>query len=346
MRFAFTEDQLAFRDAVRSLLERECPPDVVRAAWDGKPTEVWSHLAEMGVVGMAAPEEHGGLGMGELELVLVLEECGRAAVPDPVVEHAAVVVPALRDAGGKLAKRWLASLATGEAVATAALGPAPLIPDADRAALLLDDHDGCIHAVELATCDLTPMRSVDRARPLFAVGWSAEKDNKLEGADFDLSFDRGALGAAAQLLGLADRMISMTAEYAKDRHQFGRPIGSFQAVQHHLANALLRLEFARPVIYRAAHAVAHGEPDRPLLVSMAKAYAGDAADLAARVALQVHGAIGYSWECDLHLFMKRAWSLAVAWGDAAFHRRRVGDWLLEQPSSKNSPSKNEENPSA
>lgn len=329
MRFAFTDDQLAFRDAVRALLEKECPPEVVRAAWDGKPTEIWGHLAEMGVVGMTAPEEHGGLAMTELDLVLILEECGRAALPDPILEHTAVVIPALRDAGGGLAARWLPSLATGEAVATAALGPAPLVADADRATLLLDDHDGCAHLVELSTCDVTPLRSVDGARPLFAVGWSAEKENKID-ADVDLAFDRAALGAAAQLLGLADRMISMTVEYAKEREQFGRPIGSFQAVQHHLADALLRLEFARPAVYRAAHAVAHHEPDRPLHVSMAKAMAGDAAETAARAALQVHGAIGYSWEHDLHLFMKRAWSLAVAWGDGPFHRRRVGDWVLNK----------------
>ena len=248
MRFSLTDDQRAFRDAVRLLLERECPTEVVRAAFDGKPTEVWTHLAEMGVVGMTAPEEHGGLGMTELELVPVLEECGRAGLPDPLVEHTAVAVPALRDAGGKLAKKWLAPLAAGEAVATAALGPTPLIPDADRATLLLDDHDGCIHVVELASCDVTAMRAVDRARPLFAVGWSAEKSNKLEGADFDLAFDRGALGTAAQLIGLADRMIVMAADYAKQREQFGRPIGSFQAVQHLLADALMRLEFARPVV--------------------------------------------------------------------------------------------------
>lgn len=327
MKFEFTPEQLALRDAVRALLDKECSPEVVRAAWEGRPNDAWRRLAEMGVVGMTAPDEHGGLGMNELDLVLVLEECGRVALPDPIVEHVAVVIPALVDAGGKRAKQWLPQLATGELIATAALGRAPLVPHADRADLLLDDHDECLHVVELAGCEINAMPAVDPGRALFTVAWSAEKETKVA-AEYALAFDRAALGTAAQLIGLADRMISMAVEYAKNREQFGRPIGSQQAVQHQLADAYLRLEFARPAVYRAAYGVAHDEPTRSLHVSMAKAYAGDAADIAARTALQVHGAIGYSWEHDLHLFMKRAWSRASAYGDVLFHRRRVGDWLL------------------
>jgi len=122
---------------------------------------------------------------------------------------------------------------------------------------------------------------------------------------------------------VADRLLSMAAQYAKDRSQFGKPIGSFQAVKHHLADALVRVEFARPVVYRAAWSLQHGDPDASMHASMAKAMASEAATLAARTALQVHGAIGYTWEHDLQLWMKRAWSLAAAWGDAATHRARV-----------------------
>jgi hypothetical protein len=118
-------------------------------------------------------------------------------------------------------------------------------------------------------------------------------------------------------------MLSMAAAYAKERHQFGKPIGSFQAVKHHLANARVALEFARPATYRAAWSLATAQPSLSHDASMAKAMASDAADLAARVALQVHGAIGYTWECDLHFFMKRTWALSRAWGDAATHRRLV-----------------------
>jgi alkylation response protein AidB-like acyl-CoA dehydrogenase len=136
------------------------------------------------------------------------------------------------------------------------------------------------------------------------------------------------LGTAAQLVGLARRMIDLTVDYTKERTQFGVPIGSFQAVKHHLADARIALEFARPLVYRAAWSVAEGEPGRPVDVSMAKAQASDAAMLAARHALQCHGAMGYSFEYDLHLYMKRAWALAAAWGDAAWHRARVGRAIL------------------
>jgi alkylation response protein AidB-like acyl-CoA dehydrogenase len=128
------------------------------------------------------------------------------------------------------------------------------------------------------------------------------------------------VATAAQLLGLADRMVTMAAEYATGRVQFGRPIGSFQAVKHHLADARVALEFARPAVYRAAWSLATAQAERSHDASMAKALAADAATLAARTALQVHGAIGYTWECDLQLFMKRTWALSTAWGDPATHR--------------------------
>ena len=140
------------------------------------------------------------------------------------------------------------------------------------------------------------------------------------------------MGTGAVLVGVADRLVTMAAQYAEDRMQFGKPIGSFQAVKHHLADALVRVEFARPVVYRAAWSLSEGEPDARLHASMAKALASDAAALAARTALQVHGAIGYTWEHDLHLWMKRAWSLAADWGDAAAHRARVLESLLARRS--------------
>ena len=143
--------------------------------------------------------------------------------------------------------------------------------------------------------------------------------------------DRAAVATAAELLGLSDRMIAMTAEYARARHQFGQPIGSFQAVKHLLAGAQVLLEFARPVVYAAAWALDEGDPSASRAASAAKAYASDAATEAARVSLQVHGAIGYTWECDLHLFLKRAWALAEAWGSAADHRHLVLDSLTALP---------------
>jgi alkylation response protein AidB-like acyl-CoA dehydrogenase len=131
------------------------------------------------------------------------------------------------------------------------------------------------------------------------------------------------VATAAELLGLSERMITMAADYAKERHQFGRPIGGFQAVKHLLAGAQVKLEFARPLVYGAAWALDEDVPTASRASSTAKAYASDAATEAARVALQVHGAIGYTWECDLHLFLKRAWALSEAWGSAADHRAAV-----------------------
>jgi alkylation response protein AidB-like acyl-CoA dehydrogenase len=136
--------------------------------------------------------------------------------------------------------------------------------------------------------------------------------------------DRGALAAAAQCVGIAQKLIDVTVDYVGQREQFGKIVGSYQAVKHQVANALLAVEFARPLVYVGAYAVANTTPHRAREVSMAKAVASYAVDLAARTALQCHGAIGYTFEYDLHLWMKRGWALAAAWGDASFHRDRVG----------------------
>ena len=152
-----------------------------------------------------------------------------------------------------------------------------------------------------------------------------EEAKKLQAA----ALDRGALGCAAQQLGVAQRLVEMTVEYACQRKQFGKPIGSFQAIKHMLANVQVRLEYARPVVYRAAHSVARNSEHRAVDVSMAKSAASETAQTAAKVALQVYGALGYTWEQDLHIWMRRAWSLEAAWGSGAWHRSRVADAILD-----------------
>ena len=142
------------------------------------------------------------------------------------------------------------------------------------------------------------------------------------------AFERGALASAAVLLGLGSRCLSMAVEYAGVREQFGRPIGSFQAIKHRCADALLGLHFARPLVWRAAWALAHDEPDAALHVSAARSVAVDASDVAARAALQVHGAIGYTTEYDLHLWMKRIWALSGVWGSAGWHRQRAATFIF------------------
>jgi alkylation response protein AidB-like acyl-CoA dehydrogenase len=322
MRFAFTEEQLAFRDAVRALLEKECSASVVRDAWTneaGRSATAWGQLATMGVLGVLAPEASGGLGLTELDLVLLLEESGRAALPEPLVEHAAVGVPLLDDA---------ADAAAGKLTITAVFADEMVVPWGESADLLLLHREGRLYLAERAAVTLTPIESVDGARRLTGVEWDPAGATALSADVAPLTFDRGALGTAAQLCGLSARMIDMTVEYAQERTQFGAPIGSFQAVKHQLADARIALEFAQPLVYRAAWSIAMREPEQAVHVSMAKAKASSAALLAGRVALQCHGAMGYSFEYDLHLFMKRAWALAAAWGDARWHRSRIRRALL------------------
>lgn len=300
------------RDAVRTFLENECPPKVVRDAWTNETgrSGLWPRLGEMGVLGVLAPEAQGGFGGDELDLVLLLEETGRAALPEPIVEHAAVALPVLDGTR-------LAAAAAGDLTVTVA-PPSGLVPYGADADLVLVDAE----LVEPAALSLQPHESVDGSRRLFAT---ATPPSSMSVA----ASDRAALGVAAQLIGLAERMLTMTVDYAKERRQFGVSIGSFQAVKHHLANVALALEFARPLVYRAAWSIAQEDDARSVHVGMAKARASEAALLAGRVALQVHGAIGYTTEYDLHLFLKRTWALAASWGDAAWQSDRVGRAILD-----------------
>jgi alkylation response protein AidB-like acyl-CoA dehydrogenase len=320
VRFAFTEDQLAFRDAVAELLEKECPPSVVRDAWEnrtGRSGKCWHALGEMGVLGAIAPEVAGGLGLSELDLVLLLEASGHAALPEPLVEHAMVAAPVV------------SPFLSG--TVTTALGPSALVLYAESADAVLVEDDERLLLVERAALIVEPRPSVDHSRRVAAVDWDADAGEITEIGGPDVvarAVDRGALGTAAQLLGLAAALLDTTVEYVGQRNQFGAPIGSFQALKHKLADVRVAIEFARPLVYRAASSLAVDDPDVAVHVSMAKARATDAAALAARHALQCHGAIGYSYEYDLHLWMKRVWALGAAWGDAAWHRERVARAIL------------------
>ena len=341
MHFAFDEHQLEFRAQLRAFADKECTPAQLREAWEselGWSRPRWGALAEMGVVGLTVPTEHGGLGLGLVDVVLLLEEAGRSGLPEPLLETTVLGVPILAGAAGAtpaLAVPWLERVARGDAVVTVGLSSMPAVPAAGGADLLVLEHDGELHAVPRADATVTPRPALDGSRRPAQVQWEPSPATRLyRGDEAEVVLaqlgDRAAMGAGAVLVGIADRMIAMAALYAGQRHQFGKPIGSFQAVKHHLADALVRVEFARPAVYRAAWSLSEGEPDAGVHASMAKALASDAAVLAARTALQVHGAIGYTWEHDLHLWMKRAWALAASWGDAARHRARVHDSLVSE----------------
>ena len=360
MHFAFTEQQDEFRQAVRQVLAKECTTDHLRAAFESPVarTARWATLAALGVVGLPVPVAHGGLGLGLVDLVPLLEEAGRVGLPEPLLETTALAAPVLAGlvASGPGADAAtvlrLESIATGGmAAAVGAPGPvaAPLAgaDGADLFVLTAPGADGPeVHVVESGAVAVSPVPSLDPTRRLGLVRWDPTPESRVAtGAPaasiIGRTADRAAVATAAELLGLAERMIGLAADHARERHQFGKPIGSFQAVKHLLAGAQVKLEFARPAVYGAAWALDHSDPAVTAVTatvasraasraaSTAKACASDAATEAARVSLQVHGAIGYTWECDLHLFLKRAWALAEAWGSAADHRSRVLSSLVE-----------------
>ncbi len=324
MQFSFTPDQREFAAGLREMLEREFTASHLRAVWDehsGHDSALWLRLADMGVLGMMVPEADGGLGGDFIDTILLIEELGRAAAPGPVFETMTVGALALTGS------RWAPGIADGSVAVTTALTGERYVPHAASSTVLLAAVGGEVRAIECADLGQATVDGIDRGRRLSAVGWAADRAVDID-VDIEFLVDAGALASAAYLLGLSSRMLAIAGDYARDRRQFGQPIGSFQAVKHLMADALLQVEFARPAISRAAWSHATDQLSRARDVSMAKSLASDAAQKAARSALQVHGAIGYTWECDLQLYMKKAWALIPAWGSASFHRRRVADAVL------------------
>ncbi len=338
MQFSFTEDQRLLQETVRDFLAGECPVEFVRGQWDtetGRSAAFWASLAEIGVPGLLVPEEHGGLGMNEIDLVLVMVEVGRAGLAEPVTPTAAVAAPLIRECGNEaLAKEWLPKIAGGEAIVAVAQPTSPLVPEAECADLLILRSGDGLYAVPASEARITPQKSNDPSQKLATVEFDPKPEQQIaSGADADrletAALDRGALACAAQQLGACEQLIAMSVEYTTERKQFGVPIGSFQAVKHQVADIKVALEYARSHVERAAHSVAHDTESRSVDVSMAKVAAGEAALQGASTSLQVHGALGYTWEQDLHVWMRRAWTLDLAWGETAWHRERVADALFD-----------------
>ncbi|MFD3515142.1 acyl-CoA dehydrogenase family protein [Streptomyces sp. NPDC058657] len=309
MRFLLTEEQREFARSLRSMLRAAGTPAVVRAWESGDHAPglaQWTRLAQAGVLALAVPDEHGGLGVRPVELAVAFTELGRHAVPGPYVETAAVAVLL---AGGPLAQEWLPRIAAGEAVVTLSDGGYALDADAAEAAFALTP------AAALAPPGGEPYASSDPARRLY---------RPRAGEPFPVSAQRVASArdlacflTAAQALGVGEALLEQTVAHARQRTQFGVPIGSFQAVKHRLADTLTGLEFARPLLYGAALSMAPGD------IAAAKVTAGEAAYAAARTALQLHGAIGYTQELDLSLWLRKARPLRDAWGTPAQCRSRA-----------------------
>ena len=313
MNFELDEQQRDFAASIDAALGAADVPAAVRA-WTAGDTgpgrKVWATLADLGVTALAVGEDHDGIGAHPVDLVVALERVGAHCVPGPVTESIAVA-PILLASDDRSA-----ALAAGELIATAAIAPQmPRAVDAGFAGLVLvADSDQVYDGVAADSRD-----SLDPSRKLFDVstsgtGWAA---------DVQRAREYGALATAAQLIGAGQAMLDASVAYAKQRSQFGRLIGSYQAIKHKLADVHIALELARPLVYGAALSLGADSPDTARDVSAAKVAAAEAGLLAARSALQTHGAIGFTQEHDLGLLLLRAQALRSAWGDPTAHRRRV-----------------------
>ena len=356
MNFEFTDDQQAIKRTAREFLAARYKSEVMRALAEderGFTDEQWREVVELGWPGVLVSEEHGGLGLGVVELVVIAEEMGYALAPSPL--HSDISAALLLAAAGssEQRERWLGPLASGEVRGTLAVwdeqaGWAPdhseveasagaltatkiAVPDAASADfLIVTAADGGHFLVESGADGVSVVAEpgLDPTRKLFRVSLSGAPASRLPDGDPDRvahAYATIITALAAENVGVAQRAMEMAVEYAKDRKQFDRPIGSYQAISHRCAQMLLEVEGARSLTYWAAWALDHEPETAPRAASMAKAYASDAGFRVCASSLQVHGGIGFTWEHDLHFFLKRATANAHAFGDARWHRDRVAE---------------------
>ncbi|WEH12919.1 acyl-CoA dehydrogenase family protein [Streptomyces sp. VNUA24] len=330
MRFAVAEQDTALAEAAGEVLAKQAGPDRIRAGWPGGRTDqvdtVWRTLAGVGVTAVLVPESADGLGLDENALPPLMEALGRSGLPVPAAETVAVGAPLLAAAGA----RALPDVLAGSATLTVSLVPGAPVPFAAHADLIAVASEDRLLLYRRDEVRVEPVGSVDGSRALARVTAPAGSGLPLaEGADaLAAARWRGVLATSGLLVGLSRRMLDLTVGYVGQRHQFGVPVGSFQAVKHALADAELAVRFARPAVLAAGWAQAAGDPGAAVRTAMAKVLASDAARAVARTAIQCHGAMGYTTEYDLHLYAKRAWALAADWGGPAEHRefiaRRLG----------------------
>ena len=320
MRFGLDETARALRDATSALLAAEVSSETIRAGWTGEADTpaavIWRKLAEVGVTGTLVPGDRDGLGLDENSLVPLLEELGRSGLPGPSAETVAVAAPLL--AGGDLT-----AVLGGKIMVAAQFGNTSLVPHGAFASLIVLRASDGLRLYAREELALEPVATVDLSRGAARLAERPAGGGTLLTADpavIETAWRRGVLATSALLTGLSGRMLDITVDYVKERRQFGVPIGSFQAIKHALANALVAVEFARPIVLAAAWAQAAGTAEAEGLVSAAKVAASDAAQLVARTAIQCHGAIGYTTEYDLQLFAKRAWALIPTFGSPDWHR--------------------------
>jgi alkylation response protein AidB-like acyl-CoA dehydrogenase len=328
MNFDYTDDQQAIKATARDFLAARFKPEKLRELAEAGEYDdaIWTEIAELGWPGIFIEEGHGGQDLGQVELTIVQEELGYALAPTPFFSNAAAGLAIAHAGSDEQRDRWLPGIASGEArgtVGVVANGAAPLVPDADTAEVIVLIENGSATAVEAASASVERADTIDSTRRFFRV----EANGGGEALDGDVAgaVQRIEIALAAELVGVAQRTMEMAVAYAKERQQFGRPIGAYQAVSHRCAQMLLETEGARACTLYASW-VAENEPESlPLAASMAKAYAADAGWRVTASALQVHGGIGFTWEHDLHFFLKRARTDGALFGSARDHRDRVAE---------------------
>jgi len=320
MNFIFTEEQIQFKDAIKAFLNDECTTESIRSGWASKQSfnqNRWKGLADLGVLGSNLPEDSGGLGMDQVALVLMVEEMGYAGLPEPAAEQTFLINDLLHILPAEMQENIQEHHMSGASYISVAhpLAPNPLFLN-ESAGLLVFKEDS-YQFVSKNDIEFEEVASNDPSRELAKI--TSIKNPISSSENFELLnsavLSRGALMTAALLIGLSQKMIDLSSAYALDRTQFGKPIGSFQAVKHMLADVAVAIEFARPAVYRAAYSLSDNNPKSALHCAHAKYMSTRAAEIACKNSIQTHGAMGYTWEMDLHIFMRKAWSLMACWGN-------------------------------
>ena len=324
MDFGFNDEQRAIKETAREMLAKRCPLAKVREAAEARSYDeaLWDEIRHLGWAGIAIGEQYGGQGLGMVELAILCEELGYACAPSPFLSNASAGLFIGHAGSSEQMERWLPGIASGAERGAAAFQPRSndFVPDAEGASLLVLNRDDGAVLVEASSAEIEPVELIDATRAYARV--AADGGDPLPG-QVERAADLALVALAAELTGLSQRAMEMAVEYAKEREQFDRPIGAYQAVSHRCAEMLYDTEEARSLTYYAAWC-ADAEPESlPLAASMSKARASEAAWRVSAAALQVHGGIGFTWEHDLHFLFKRAKVGAELLGDPRMHRERV-----------------------
>jgi alkylation response protein AidB-like acyl-CoA dehydrogenase len=356
MNFDLSDDQRAIKRTANEFLSARYRPETVRQLAEGDRAfteEQWREMSELGWPGVIVPEGDGGLGLGAVELLVIQEEMGYALAPGPLFSTVSAALLLVAAGTDEQRRTWLGPLASGESRGTVAVwdersGWSPdrsevestnghvsavkiAVPDADSADfVIIAGADGQHYLVQknASGVEITPEKSLDPTRRVFTVRLDRAPAEALRGGRSEQvahAYATIVTALAAENVGVAQRTMEMAVDYAKDRKQFDRPIGSYQAVSHRCAQMLLEVEGARSLMLWAGWALDNEPSTAARAASMAKAYASDAGFRVAASALQVHGGIGFTWEHDLHFFLKRAKANAHSFGDARWHRDRVAE---------------------